>query len=115
MPRLDDEALSRTFFALSDPTRRAILRRLTAGEALVTDLSAPFDMSLAAISKHIQVLERAGLVRRTISGREHRLAFEERGLLPVSKWIAAQRGVWERRLDALEAVLVKRRSARRKS
>ena len=114
MPRPADEALSRTFFALADPTRRAILRRLADGEKLVTDLSSPFYMSLAAVSKHIQVLERAGLVRRTVSGREHRLAFDAKGLLPVSKWITLQCGVWERRLDALEAVLVKRRAAGRK-
>ena len=115
MPRLTDEALNRTLLALSDPTRRAILRRLADRDARVTDLSAPFDMSLAAVSKHIRVLEKAGLVRRTVTGREHRLAFDAGGLVPVSEWIAAQRGVWERRLDALEAVLVKRRAAHRKA
>lgn len=114
MSRPADEALNRTLLALSDPTRRAILRRLAAGEARVTDLSAPFDMSLAAVSKHIRVLEQAGLVRRTVAGREHRLAFDAKALVPVSEWIAAQRGAWERRLDALEAVLVKRRKAQRK-
>jgi len=106
--------LDATFAALADPTRRAILRRLADRDARVTDLSAPFDMSLAAVSKHIQVLERAGLVRRTVAGREHRLAFDAAGLVPVSEWIAAQRGAWERRLDALEAVLVKRRALPRK-
>src|SRR5262249_26851215 len=114
MPRAD-EPLNRTLLALADPTRRAILRRLADRDARVTDLSAPFAMSLAAVSKHIRVLERAGLVRRTVSGREHRLAFEASSLLPVSEWIAAQRGVWERRLDALEAVLVKRRAVQRKA
>jgi len=115
MPRPADEALNRTLLALSDPTRRAILRRLADHDARVTDLSAPFDMSLAAVSKHIRVLEKAGLVRRTVTGREHRLAFDAGALVPVSKWIAAQRGVWERRLDALEAVLAKRRAAHRKA
>lgn len=114
MPRAADEALNRALLALSDPTRRAILRRLADRDARVTDLSVPFDMSLAAVSKHIRVLEKAGLVRRTVTGREHRLAFDAGGLVPVSEWIAAQRGVWERRLDALEAVLVKRRGAHRK-
>src|SRR5215472_9132284 len=104
-PRPTDEALSRTFLALSDPTRRAILRRLAGRDARVTDLSAPFDMSLAAVSKHIRVLEQAGLVRRTVAGREHRLAFDARALRPVSAWIASQRGAWEERLDALESLL----------
>lgn len=108
-----DAVLNRTLLALADPTRRAILRRLADRDARVTDLSAPFDMSLAAVSKHIRVLERAGLVRRTVSGREHRLALEANGFLPVSEWIAAQRSVWEQRLDALETALVRRRTARR--
>src|SRR5512140_96113 len=115
MPRPSDEHLSRTLLALADPTRRAILRRLADGDARVTDLSAPFDMSLAAVSKHIRVLEQAGLVRRTVRGREHLLAFDGRALRPASEWIAAQRGVWERRLDALEAVLLERRATRRRS
>ena len=112
MSRAADEALNRTLLALADPTRRALLRRLAAGDARVTDLSAPFAMSLAAVSKHIRVLERAGLVRRTVRGREHLLAFDGRGLQPVAEWIAAQRHMWERRLDALEDVLVKRRAKR---
>jgi DNA-binding transcriptional ArsR family regulator len=109
-----DDALDRTLIALSDPTRRAILRRLAGGAARVTDLSAPFAMSLAAVSKHIRVLEQVGLVRRTVRGREHVLAFDARPLRPVSGWIAAQRDVWERRLDALEHMLVKRQAAHRK-
>ena len=112
MSRPANETLNRTLLALADPTRRALLRRLADGDARVTDLSAPFDMSLAAVSKHIRVLERAGLVRRTVRGREHLLAFDGGNLRPVSEWIAAQRGVWERRLDALEDVLVKRRVRR---
>jgi DNA-binding transcriptional ArsR family regulator len=112
MSRSANETLNRTLLALADPTRRALLRRLADGDARVTDLSAPFAMSLAAVSKHIRVLERAGLVRRTVRGREHRLAFDGRGLTPVANWIVAQRNVWERRLDALEDVLVKRRARR---
>jgi DNA-binding transcriptional ArsR family regulator len=116
MPRAAaDEDLNRTLLALADPTRRAILRRLAGGEARVTDLSAPFDMSLAAVSKHIRVLEQAGLVRRTVRGREHLLAFEARALRPAAEWIAAQKGAWERRLDALEDVLVKTRAGRPRS
>jgi DNA-binding transcriptional ArsR family regulator len=113
MTRPADEALSRTLLALADPTRRAILRRLADGDARVTDLSSPFDMSLAAVSKHIRVLEQAGLVRRTVKGREHLLSFDVRALRPASDWIASQRGAWERRLDALEDLFVKRRAARR--
>lgn len=115
MPPATDAALTRTLLALADPTRRAILRRLTHGDARVTDLSAPFRMSLAAVSKHIRVLEQAGLVRRTVRGREHRLSFDARALAPASEWIAAQRGAWERRLDALETVLLERRAGRRRS
>jgi DNA-binding transcriptional ArsR family regulator len=115
MRRASDEALSRTLLALADPTRRAILRSLADGDARVTDLSAPFQMSLAAVSKHIRVLEQAGLVRRTVRGREHFLAFDGRPLRATSEWIAAQRGVWERRLDALEAVLLERRGGQRRS
>jgi DNA-binding transcriptional ArsR family regulator len=113
MSRATDEALSRTLLALADPTRRAILRRLAGGDARVTDLSEPFDMSLAAVSKHIRVLERAGLLRRTVRGREHVLAFDGRPLRPVSEWIVSQRGAWERRLDALEALLLERRAQKR--
>jgi DNA-binding transcriptional ArsR family regulator len=115
MPRSADQALSRTLLALADPTRRAILRRLADGDARVTDLSAPFDMSLAAVSKHIRVLEQAGLVRRTVRGREHLLAFDARPLRPASEWIASQRGAWERRLDRLEALLLERRAAHKRS
>jgi DNA-binding transcriptional ArsR family regulator len=108
-----DEALSRTHLALADPTRRAILRSLTDGDARVTDLSAPFQMSLAAVSKHIRVLEQPGLVRRTVRGREHLLAFDGRPLRSVSEWIAVQRGEWERRLDTLEELLMERRGGER--
>jgi DNA-binding transcriptional ArsR family regulator len=100
--------LDQTLLALADPTRRALLRRLMAGDARVTDLAAPFDMSLAAVSKHIRVLERAGLVRRRVSGREHRLAFDPRPLDSAAEWMAAQRAYWAGRLDALEGLLVAR-------
>ena len=115
MPRASNEALSRTLLAIADPTRRAILRRLADGDARVTDLSAPFAMSLAAVSKHIRVLEQAGLVRRAVRGREHFLAFDGRPLRCASEWIVAQRGAWERRLDGLEAVLLERRGGQRRS
>ena len=106
--------LDEVFHALASAPRRQLLRTLADGERTVGDLARPFDMSLAAVSKHIRVLEQAGLVRRTVAGREHRLAFDAKALVPVSEWIAALRGAWERRLDALEVVLVKRRKAQRK-
>jgi DNA-binding transcriptional ArsR family regulator len=113
MSRSSDETLSRALLALADPTRRAILRRLADRDLRVTELARPFDMSLAAVSKHIRVLERAGLVRRVVSGREHVLSFDVRALRPASEWIASQRSFWERRIDALEDVLTKRPTRRR--
>ena len=112
MARPSDETLNRTLLALADPTRRAILRRLASGDLRVTEVAAPFDISLAGVSKHIRVLERAGLVRRVVSGREHVLSFDGRALRDAGEWIAAQRTFWERRLDALEDVLTARNARR---
>jgi DNA-binding transcriptional ArsR family regulator len=103
----DDQQLDRTLLALADPTRRAILRRLMRSEARVTDVAAPFHVSLNAISKHIRVLENAGLVRRRVAGREHHLAFDPRPMEAAADWIAAQRAFWEPRLAALEEHLVR--------
>jgi len=97
--------LDLTLVALADPTRRAILRRLSLGEARVTDLADPFEMSLNAVSKHIRVLERAQLVQRRRSGREHYLSFNPQALDEAGAWIEAQRGLWASRLDTLEAIL----------
>ena len=94
-----------TLLALADSTRRAILQRLSGGAVRVTDLAAPFAMSLNAVSKHIRVLERARLVRRRRSGREHWLSFEPRRLDETADWLAAQRTQWTRRLDALAGLL----------
>ncbi len=98
-------SLDQTLMALSDPTRRAILQRLSHGEARVTELAEPFSMSLNAVSKHILVLERAGLVRRRRAGREHRLSFNPRPLEAPASWIERQRAFWTARLDALDAAL----------
>jgi DNA-binding transcriptional ArsR family regulator len=98
-------SLDRTLMALSDPTRRAILRRLSHGEARVTELAEPFSMSLNAISKHILVLERAGLVRRRRAGREHRLSFNPEPLEAPASWMERQRSFWSARLDVLDAAL----------
>jgi DNA-binding transcriptional ArsR family regulator len=97
--------LDAALVALADPTRRAILRRLTKGEATVTQIAAPFALSLNAVSKHIRLLERARLVERRRSGREHVLSFNPSPLDDVAAWIEAQRGSWTARLDALDSIL----------
>jgi DNA-binding transcriptional ArsR family regulator len=97
--------LDRTLMALADPTRRAILQRLSAGETRVTDVARPFAISLNSVSKHIRVLERARLVRRRRAGREHLLSFNPKPLDEAATWIAAQRAFWTARLDALERAL----------
>jgi DNA-binding transcriptional ArsR family regulator len=91
--------------ALADDTRRAILHRLSKGEARVTDVAAPFDISLNSVSKHIRILERAGLVKRRVAGRDHFLSLDPRALNDVAEWIGHHRDLWTRRLDALEAAL----------
>ena len=98
-------SLDETLMALADPTRRAILQRLLAGEARVTELAEPFAISLNSVSKHIRVLERAHLVRRRHAGREHFLSFNPEPLDEAAAWIAAQRAAWTARLDALDALL----------
>lgn len=89
--------------AISDPTRRAILDRLTRGPARVTDVAEPFEMSLAAVSKHVRMLERAGLVRRARRGREHTLTLDARPLRQVVRWTSRYERFWNERLDRLEA------------
>jgi DNA-binding transcriptional ArsR family regulator len=98
-------SLTKTLMALGDPTRRAILQRLSNGEARVTDLADPFAMSLNAVSKHIQVLERARLVRRRRAGREHFLSLNPASLDEAATWIQEQRAIWTARLDTLENML----------
>ena len=97
--------LDETLMALADPTRRAILQRLSEGEARVTELAEPFAISLNSVSKHIRVLERAHLVRRRIAGREHILSFNPEPLDEAAAWIESQRAAWSVRLEALDALL----------
>lgn len=97
--------LDQTLVALADPTRRAILQRLSKGEARVTELAAPFDISLNSVSKHIRMLERARLVRRRRVGREHFLSFNSKPLDAAATWIETHRAVWRARLEALDAML----------
>jgi DNA-binding transcriptional ArsR family regulator len=97
--------LDRTLTALADPTRRAILERLSKGESRVTELAQPFTMSLNAVSKHIRILERAHLVRRRCVGREHFLSLNREPLDEAAAWIEDQRAIWTARLEALAALL----------
>jgi DNA-binding transcriptional ArsR family regulator len=97
--------LDETLQALADPTRRAILQRLSEGEARVTEIARPFAISLNSVSKHIQMLERAELVRRRREGREHFLALTPEPLDEAADWIAKQKTLWAWRLGELEKVL----------
>src|SRR5688500_10484642 len=96
-----DDRLDLVFQALANRTRRALLQRLTGGAARVTDLASPFDMSLAAISRHLAVLERAGLIERSINGRVHSCALDVGAMAPAEEWLAAYREFWNGKLDRL--------------
>lgn len=95
------QKLDLAFAALADPTRRRIVARLTRGHVRVTDLAQPFAMSLNAVSKHVKVLERAGLVRRSRQGREHYLSLRAAPLHEINTWTAQYERFWNQRLDAL--------------
>jgi DNA-binding transcriptional ArsR family regulator len=97
--------IDQTFAALADPTRLEIVMRLSNGHASVSDLAAPFDMSLRAVLKHVQVLEEAGLVRTVKAGRVRHCELEHRGIDAAGHWIEQLRLRWERRLDRLEQYL----------
>jgi DNA-binding transcriptional ArsR family regulator len=98
-------ALDTVFHALADPTRRAMLRRLADGERGIGDLAAPFSMSIAGASKHVRILERAGLVRREVRGRTHVCSLEAGPLAAADEWLSFYQRFWTERLDALEAAL----------
>jgi DNA-binding transcriptional ArsR family regulator len=98
-------SLDAVFRALGDPTRRAMLKSLAQGEVSVCELAAPFRMSLAGASKHIKILERAGLVKRTIVGRTHRCRADPGPLSAAENWLETYRSFWNGRLDALAAAL----------
>ena len=97
--------LDDTLIALADDTRRTILGRLAAGEARVTEVAAPFGISLNSVSKHIRLLERAGLVHRRIAGRDHFLSLEPKPFDELTQWMLKTREFWSARLDALVAAL----------
>jgi DNA-binding transcriptional ArsR family regulator len=111
MVEYSEARLTRTFAALADPTRRAILARLRRGSLTVSELAAPFPISLNAVSKHLKLLERAELLRREVKGREHHLFLEASPIGEAGQWAAGYREFWERRLDALERFVTARRRA----
>lgn len=100
------------FNALCDPTRRAILARLTDTDARVTEIAADFPISLNSISKHIRMLERAGLVNRTVQGRDHVLSLNAGPMAEAAAWIERYRRFWEGRLAALEKYVISRKRKR---
>jgi len=99
------DQLSTTFAALADPTRRAILARLASGECSVSELAEPFDMSMPAVSKHLRVLERAGLIARGREAQWRPCRLEAAPLKDVSEWAERYRHIWEARLDRLDNYL----------
>jgi len=105
MVKCTSRLLDRTFAALADPTRRRILEHLAHGDHCVTDLARPYAMSLPAVSKHLRVLERAGLVRRRRRGRVHSLHLQAAPMQQASRWIAEYRRFWEASFDRLDAYL----------
>jgi DNA-binding transcriptional ArsR family regulator len=102
---MPSDPLSTTFAALADPTRRAILARLALGETSVTELAEPFDITLPAISKHLKVLERAGLIARGREAQWRPCRIAPDGLRPVDDWLESYRQLWNQRLDRLETYL----------
>ncbi len=104
-----EDPLDSTYAALADPTRRALLMALRGGDARITDLAAPLPMTFAGVSRHVGVLESAGLVRRTVRGREHWLSIRPEGFTEAESWIREQTAFWSRRADALAARLAGRK------
>jgi DNA-binding transcriptional ArsR family regulator len=105
------DALSATLAALADPTRRAILSRLAAGEASVTDLAQPFAMSLPAVSRHLKVLERAGLITRGRAAQSRPCRLEAARMKDVADWLEAYRRHWQQDLDRLDVYLTQLQEA----
>ena len=103
--RLDSQRLDSVFHALADPTRRAMLHDLAERPRTVSELAAPFAISLAGASKHIQVLERAGLIQREVQGRVHTCRLDARPMHAGAEWMRHYQRFWNQRLDALEALL----------
>ncbi|HSD96817.1 MAG TPA: metalloregulator ArsR/SmtB family transcription factor [Sulfuricaulis sp.] len=111
---MPSDQLSATFSALADPTRRAILARLASGELSVTELAEPFEMSLPAVTKHLNVLERAGLIRRGRDAQWRPCRLEATPLREVSDWVEHYRRFWEQSLDRLDDYLKELQSKEKK-
>jgi DNA-binding transcriptional ArsR family regulator len=105
---LNNAAVDRVFHALAEPTRRALVERLSAGPMSVSDLAQPFDLTLAAIVQHLQVLEESGVVRTEKVGRVRTCRIESRGLSVAERWLSDRRTLWERRLDRLGELLAEK-------
>jgi DNA-binding transcriptional ArsR family regulator len=112
--RLVERNLDQVYAAIADPTRRAILAMLANGEINVGKVVDHFSISFNGVSKHVKVLERAGLIERTVIGREHHLRLNPRPLRDAARWLDYYRSFWEMRLDALEAFLSRQPRVRRK-
>lgn len=105
MPNISSVQLDRVFRALGDPTRRAVLRRLSGGPAAVSELARPFDMALPSFTQHLAVLEECGLVRSRKTGRVRTYRLVPQPLKAAERWMVEQRALWERRLDQLDNYL----------
>ena len=103
--RLVEHKLDHVYSAIADPTRRAILATLARHDATIGELAERFPISFNGVSKHVKVLERAGLLKRTVSGREHRLRLNAKPLRDAAQWLDHYRAFWNERLDALEDLL----------
>jgi DNA-binding transcriptional ArsR family regulator len=111
---MSPDHLTATFAALADPTRRAILARLASGETSVTELAEPFEISLPAVTKHLKVLERAGLITRSREAQWRPCRLDAKPLREVSDWVEKYRQFWEQRLDRLENYLRKLQAQEKK-
>lgn len=109
---VEDQVLDRAYAALADPTRRRLLEALRDGDARITDLAAPLPMTFAGVSRHVGVLESAGLVTREVRGREHWLSLRPDGLAMAAKWMDEQTEFWSTRADALADRLRRKRRNR---
>ena len=109
---VEDLVLDRAYAALADPTRRALLVALREGEARITDLAAPLPMTFAGVSRHVGVLETAGLVKREVRGREHWLSLQPDVLTLAERWIGEQTSFWARRAQALAQRLERTQDSR---
>ena len=107
MPNQSAAQLNRVFHGLADPTRRAVIERLTSGPAPVSELKRPFKMALPSFMQHLEVLEECGLVKSRKSGRVRTYQLAPRPLLAAESWLEKQRAYWDRRLDQLDAYLLK--------